>query len=212
MSPARLRPALACALAAAAALGAAAGCPSGAGGSAGAGGATSTVAGSGGGELALCQSCFDGACKAQKAACNADCYGLQACLDAVCFNLSIIGAAAEEGQCQVFCQSLHAVGKQPQLDYVNCVQGTSCDPPCAGPPDDYDRCAAAQIAGPCKAAGAACDASSDCRTYRACASACTTYSDCHACVLATPAGEATFEAYQLCIDQACLATYWSPSP
>ena len=159
-----------------------------------------------------CESCLAGACAAEKAACNADCYSIQACLDAVCAHLSAT-AAATEGACQTYCEGLHPNGKAPLLAYVNCAQGAACEPPCAVAPYDYEQCAAAQTAGACKSASDACAASSDCTSYQACAGACTTDTACEACGMGTSgsAGEKLYESLQLCIDQTCLPLYWLPN-
>ena len=88
----------------------------------------------------------------------------------------------------------------------------SCIPPCLGYPYDYDLCVAAQNAGGCKPALDACDASSDCKAYQACAGACTTLAGCEACGAgsAGDAGVTLYEAYQLCLDRACFAEGWLP--
>jgi hypothetical protein len=176
-----------------------------------------------------CASCLDHECAAEKAACGADCYAIQACLDSVCFNLSAI-ASADEGLCQRYCQGLHSTGVPAHLAYVNCAYtqpqtvdggtgdagpidgGTiTCLPPCLGYPYDYDLCVAAESAGPCKPALEACDASSECKAYEACAGACTSLAVCQACAVAGgDAGEALYESYQLCLDRSCLAQGWLP--
>ena len=196
---------------------AAAGCGSNAGSGAGGGttGTTSSMTSSGtGGDptVGQCESCLDTKCSAEKTACGPDCYAIQACLDAVCAHLSQTGSSTE-GDCQVYCQTLHPNGKAPHLAYVNCVSGAACEPPCAGAPYDYDQCVAAQTAGACKAASDACNASSDCTMYKACAATCATFADCQKCGTGTSgaAGEKLYEAYTLCFDQSCLATYWLPN-
>jgi hypothetical protein len=84
--------------------------PEGAGGG-GAGGGTSSSASSSsattstgtGQSWGACDTCVDMQCAAQQAACDGECLAVQGCLETVCANLSAIGAAAEEGQCQVRC-------------------------------------------------------------------------------------------------------------
>jgi hypothetical protein len=161
-----------------------------------------------------CESCLSTACATEKAACTADCYAIQACLDTVCTNLSATGSP-DEGACQVYCQSQHPAGKQPHLDWVNCVaSAASCSPPCAGPPYDYEQCAASETAGACKSKSDACVASMDCQTYKACVGACTSATACEACS-AGASGMAGYTLYgdlQLCIDQTCLPLYWLMGP
>ncbi len=196
------------------------GSDAGAGGALGAGGASPAVA--------ACASCLDTQCAAEKAGCDADCYAIQACLDAICFNLSATGAS-DEGSCQVRCQALHPYGIAAHLAYVNCVYdqpdivGPSCSasidagactciPPCAFYGYDYDACVAAQNAGACADARAACTSSSDCTAYQKCAGACTTLAACEACAATAggAAGEQLYEAYQLCLDTGCFAQGWLP--
>ncbi len=131
----------------------------------------------------------------------------------MCWNLSAL-AAPDEGACQLHCQSLHPAGKQLHLAWVDCASSGGCQPPCAGYPYDYDQCVAAQNAGPCQPARDACTASNtDCQLYQACAAACTTFPDCALCAEGPgpAAGEALYEAYQLCLDTACFAQGWLPS-
>jgi hypothetical protein len=179
------------------------------------GGSTSSSSGTGGEDptSVQCLSCLQTACSTEKTACNADCYAIQACIDAVCDNLSATGATTE-GACQAYCEGLHPNGKASLIAYATCTNGaTNCNPPCAGPPYDYDQCAGAQIAGPCKSAHAACTASSACASYQTCVGACTTDTDCEACGMGTSgaAGQMLYEALELCIDQTCLPLYWVPS-
>jgi hypothetical protein len=153
----------------------------------------------------------------EKAACDAECYAVQACIDAICFNLSATNSP-DEGACQVYCQGLHPTGKANHLAYVDCVHdetpspeaGPSCLPPCQGAPRDYEECVAQATAASCKAD--ACATSSDCQTYETCASACATFADCQACAQGASgaAGEQAFERLQLCLAQRCLAEEWLP--
>ena len=112
------------------------------------------------------------------------------------------------------CQQLHFSSKQKHLDVVNCAQGASqCMPPCAFYSFDWDQCVAAETAGTCKPALDACNASTDCQTYQACAAACTTNVACQACG-STPegkAGRALYEAYWQCVESTCLVESWLPS-
>jgi hypothetical protein len=180
---------------------------------------SSSSSGGDAGSVAACASCLDGRCSAEKMACDAECYGIQACIDAVCFNLSATGSP-DEGACQAYCQGLHPAGKANHLAYVDCAAnetpgpdaGTTCLPPCAGAPYDYEQCAAGATAGSCKPDADACTASSDCQAYKTCASACTTFNDCQTCAMGASggAGEQLFETLQLCIAHACLAEEWVP--
>jgi hypothetical protein len=201
------------------------------------GGATITTMGTGGDDntVAPCASCLAAKCANQIQACNpavggVDCYAIQACIDAVCFGLSMKGSS-DEGMCQVYCQGLHPEAKQAHLNYFNCANEESmlvdadagadagggppatCIPPCALYSYDYDRCVADQTAGACKAAFDACNACGDCKQYVDCASNCASWADCQKC-FATPSGtvgEQIYEAYQLCLDHTCFAQGWLPS-
>jgi hypothetical protein len=201
------------------------------------GGATIATMGTGGDDntVAPCAQCLAQKCSNEIAACDpdggVDCYGIQACIDAVCFGLSMKGLMTEEGKCQVYCQGLHSDAMMAHLNYVNCAYSEQmvgdAGPPatciatgfCAFYSYDYDRCVADQTAGPCKAAFDACNACGDCKQYVQCASNCSTWADCQKC-FATPsgaAGMALYEAYQLCVDspqvgsQGCFAQGWLPS-
>jgi hypothetical protein len=161
--------------------------------------------------VAQCGACLDMQCSMEKAACNADCVAVQACIDAVCSHLSMIGSA-DEGACQVYCQTLHPAGKDAHLALANCVQTTACAG-CAAPPYDYEQCAAAQTAGCCKGAADACASSSDCTSYQACLSSCASASDCEKCGMGSgAAGLMLYQALQTCIEQTCIAEYWLPQP
>jgi hypothetical protein len=153
------------------------------------------------------------ACKAEIAACDADCIAIQACLDAVCAHLSMIGAS-DEGQCQVHCQQLHLTSKQKHLDVVNCALGASqCMPPCSGYSYDWDQCTADATKNQCKPALDACNASQACLDYQTCASGCATNADCQACSSTTDGktGEQLYEAYWQCVETSCLPEGWLPS-
>ncbi|MFT3772496.1 MAG: hypothetical protein QM820_44445 [Minicystis sp.] len=166
-----------------------------------------------------CHDCLQTRCKAELDACDAECVAIQACIDTVCGHLSQLGAATEEGQCQVQCQSKHPGAKAAHLAVVNCAQGAmgtssadTCMPPCSFAIYDWEQCADAQAKGTCKAALDACSNSADCQTYQACASACSTNADCQACA-GTPgakAGQRIYEAYWNCVEDQCLAEAWLP--
>jgi hypothetical protein len=180
----------------------------------GAGGAASgTTSGVGGDYGSTCSACLAGHCTAEEAACDSECVAVQACLDAVCANLSATGAS-DEGSCQVHCQSLHPTGKATQLAVVDCAQTGSCVPPCADYSFDWDQCVAWSAKHACKAALDACNASSACTTYQACAATCTTLAGCLACAGASDgaAGEKLDEAYWQCTETECLAEGWLPNP
>jgi hypothetical protein len=155
----------------------------------------------------------------EKAACDAECWAIQACIDAVCFNLSA-RSSPDEGACQAYCQGLHPTGKANHLAYVDCANnetpspeaGASCTPPCLGAPKAYDACVAQASLASCKPEADACAASSDCQTYEACASGCATFADCEACAqsVSGAAGEEVFETLQLCLAHRCLAEEWLP--
>ncbi len=170
--------------------------------------ATST----GTGMVSACGQCADATCSAEEAACDGECLAIQACLETVCFNLSMIGAMAEEGQCQVKCQSDHPDGKDHHVALVNCANSAKCSPPCTFFPQDYDACKSAASKGTCQSQSQACKDSNDCQTYKDCVSTCTTQKDCIACD-DTPsgfAGRKLLEAFELCVAGECAAEAWLP--
>lgn len=160
----------------------------------------------------VCDECVDTACGAQEAACDGECLGIQACLETVCFNLSMIGAMAEEGQCQAKCQGEHPDGKASHIAVVNCAIDAKCSPPCTFYPQDYDDCRSFMTKGPCQAANQACKDSNDCQTYKDCVGTCMTLKECIACD-DTPsglAGRKLLESYELCVAGECTAQAWLP--
>jgi len=162
-----------------------------------------------GGHFASCKTCLDTTCATELSACDTECIAIQACLDAVCFNLSAI-AAPDEGKCQVHCQMLHAGAKAAHKAVVDCVQFSSCQPPCAGYSFDYDACVAQVTAGSCKPSVDACTASADCTAYDACISSCTTLAECLACA-SVPGGDTGLSLYtasQACVETLCIAPGW----
>jgi hypothetical protein len=195
----------------------------GSGGMIGTGGSDPTVA--------QCAKCLDQKCATEKANCDADCYAIQGCIDAICFHLSELGST-DEGTCQVYCQSLHPNGKLTHIAYVTCAQDepmpmdmdggsmgppATCVPPCAFYDYDYKQCVAEQSGVPqsnggCKEAVDACNASSDCKTYVACASTCPNFMACQMCGSGPSgsAGEQLYEAEQRCLDTQCFAQGWLP--
>jgi hypothetical protein len=187
--------------------------PDGGGGSGGAGGSSSTATSSSTGmnvTWSMCDGCLETTCAAQEAACDGECLAIQACLETVCFNLSAIGAAADEGQCQTKCQGEHPDGTASHLALFQCAEGAKCSPPCTFYPQDYDLCRAYMTKGACKDADQACKDSSDCQTYKDCVSICKTIKECIACD-DTPsglAGRKVLEAYELCVAGECTAEAW----
>jgi hypothetical protein len=191
---------------------------SGAGGGGGAGGSTASVTASASSSAStgtgivssMCDECADTACAAEEAACDGECLAVQACLETVCFNLSAIGAMAEEGQCQVKCQGDHPEGKDNHIALVNCANDAKCSPPCTFYPQDYDICKSFMTKGPCKDANQACKDSNDCQTYKDCVSTCMTQKDCIACDDSPSgfAGRKLLESYELCVASECTAEAW----
>lgn len=191
----------------------------GAGGSGGSGSvtatATSTAESSSTGmnvTWGACDQCAETACADEESACDGECIAIQACLETVCFNLSMIGAMAEEGQCQVKCQADHPDGKVNHLALVNCAIDSKCSPPCTFYPQDYDACVSFMNKGACQEANQACKDSNDCQTYKDCVTTCTTLKECIACD-DTPsglAGRKIFESYQLCVAAECTTEAWLP--
>lgn len=162
--------------------------------------------------MSACDQCVDMTCGAEETACDGECIAIQACLETVCFNLSMIGAAAEEGQCQTKCQGEHPDGKASHIAVVNCAVDAKCSPPCTFYPQDYDACRSFMTKGPCQTANQACKDSNECQTYKDCVSTCTTLKECIACD-DTPgglAGRKLLESYELCVAGECTAQAWLP--
>jgi hypothetical protein len=160
----------------------------------------------------VCDMCLDTTCAAEEAACDGECLAVQACLETVCFNLSVIGASAEEGQCQTKCQGDHPDGTDNHKAVVNCAIAAKCSPPCTFYPQDYDACKSFMAKGPCQTANQACKDSNDCQTYKDCVTTCTTNKECIACddTASGLAGRKILEAYELCVAGECLAQAWLP--
>jgi hypothetical protein len=161
-------------------------------------------------EWGACDTCLNMQCAAEEAACDAECRAIQGCLETVCANLSLIGAMADEGQCQVKCQGEHPDGKQTHLALVNCADAAVCSPPCTFYPQDYDLCRSVANKGACGAANQACKDSSECQTYKDCVTTCKTIAECIACddSAAGLAGRKVLEAYEVCIAGECTAAAW----
>jgi hypothetical protein len=182
----------------------------GAGGSGGVGG-TGGSGGSGGSiplDPVQCALCLDEVCMAQKTACNSDCLAIEACIEALCSHLSVIGSG-DEGPCQVHCQQLHLAEKAKHLAVVNCAQGSNC-PPCSSYPFDHDACVTSATEGVCAAGFADCNASMDCVDYRDCVATCATLTECLACD-DSPSGQAgapVLLVYQQCVATECIAESW----
>lgn len=160
-----------------------------------------------------CHTCLQSECKTEIDACDAECIAIQACLDAVCAHLSMLGSM-DEGACQVACQNLHAGAKQKHLNLVNCAQGgAACMPPCAFYSFDWDQCVAKEASGTCKPLLDACNANADCQSYQSCAASCGTNAECQACA-STPEGKSgrqAYESYWQCVETTCLAEAWLPN-
>ena len=165
--------------------------------------------GAGGQTYLGCDTCFSKVCAAEETGCDDECYAIQACLDAVCANLSQT-MSTEEGECQVHCQDLHPTGKAAHIAFIDCARAGTCQPPCLGYPSDYDQCVSAQNTGPCGQALDACSVSADCQSYQDCIGMCTSLSDCLGCGDDSPVGEQIYEALQLCIEIRCLPEGWLP--
>lgn len=195
--------------------GAAGGAGGGTGGSGGAGGSGGS-GGSGGIPLdpEVCGQCLDAACDTEKAACDSECLAIETCIETLCSHLSAIGSA-DEGQCQVHCQTIHVAGKTKHLALVNCAitSWPSCAA-CSSYPFDYEACVAklSSDGGACKGAYDACNASNDCQQYRQCVTGCSTLADCLACDDSPEgvAGAALYVAYQDCITPVCIEESWLP--
>lgn len=158
----------------------------------------------------MCDECLETSCAAEEAACDGECVALQACLETVCYNLSAIGNAADEGKCQTKCQGDHPDAKAAHTALVYCAEGAICSPPCTFYPQDYDLCRSFMTKGACKDANQACKDSSDCQTYKDCVSTCTTLAECIACddTQGGLAGRKVLEAYELCVAGECTSEAW----
>jgi hypothetical protein len=158
-------------------------------------------------DTTTCQGCLYQACATQLAACDADCTAIQACLDTHCTGLSANGSS-DEPTCVAYCEGLHPNGKANYVALAMCVQKSPCEPPCEAYPYDYNDCLNVQNAegtGPCWNAYEPCSAASgDCVSYTSCINGCTTWAGCQACAKQSPAGEMLYEAYESCIENACL--------
>ncbi len=159
-----------------------------------------------------CAMCLDSKCGTQLGACDADCLGVEACIEAACKNL-VESGLPDEGPCQVYCQQQFAAGKQAHLAVANCSQGPggTCGP-CSSNPFDYDDCRLKADAGPCAAAKQACKDSTDCTQYSNCASTCTTLTVCVNCQNG-PSGAAGYALaleYERCVASDCIAESWLP--
>lgn len=180
----------------------------------GGGGAGGGTGGTGGTGLdpEVCAQCLDQACATEKAACDAGCVAIEACIEMMCSFLSSIGSD-EEGECQVQCQQPFLLSKQEHLDVVFCAISAwpGCDA-CSSYPFDYEACVLKAIGGPCQATYEACNASDDCKTYRSCVGSCDPLSTCLACddVTGGAAGRALLEEYHQCIAAECISEAWLP--
>jgi hypothetical protein len=185
------------------------------GGSGGGGSGGDATGGSGGGSDTWpgCHTCLQTACKAEITACGTGCADLQGCLDTYCATLSATGSS-DEGACQVYCQQQFAASKQPHIDLVNCAQGamSTCMPPCAFAPYDFEQCIAHAAATTCKTQLAACDGEPKCVAFRTCVSTCTTAAGCEACGASADGkvGAAVDQAYWKCVAGECTVEAWLP--
>lgn len=173
---------------------------------------TSSSSSSSGDTWPACHACLKTECATEIAACDDGCVGIQACLDAVCGNLSVIGAP-DEGACQVYCQAQHFSSKDEHLALINCAQmASACMPPCALAGYDWNQCVDASTKGMCGPLLDTCTNDTNCIDYLTCALTCTTTPECKACS-ATPEGKAgrdLFEAYWACVERDCITEAWLP--
>jgi len=163
-----------------------------------------------------CTGCLHQACTPQLADCGQDCLAMQTCLDTRCWSLSAI-ASVDEVACQIACEQLHPEGAPALIALANCVQASTCQPPCLGYSLDYMHCLHGQdntaLGGACGDANTACLASAACQAYQTCVTkTCTTLAECQACatVAGGAAGRALLEAYDQCIETTCVAQGWVP--
>jgi hypothetical protein len=165
-------------------------------------------------QVAQCAACLETSCAVQRAACGAECYALQACLDAVCAGLAGSGGS-EEAQCQVYCQGLHPAGKDQHVAYAACASTAPCggtSGSCSANPYDFQQCAANQRSGCCKSVVDACAANGDCSAYQACTASCSTLADCVSCGAGASqaVGRTLTEDLALCVEQTCFPEHWLP--
>lgn len=185
----------------------------GAGGSVGSGGTIDSV---GPGEnLGPCDGCVDQACNAELVACGEECLGIEVCLETQC--RSALLDFEQEGACQAACQQQHSTGIQQHLDVVNCARQAyvgACGGTCGSNQSEHPECIDAQVMGPCAAANADCNASSDCGNYKACVESCSTAAACAACddSAGGATGQALFEALNRCIALECISESWLLPP
>jgi hypothetical protein len=167
-------------------------------------------------DTSSCVGCLAQACAPQLAACDQDCFRIQACLDTYCINLSTI-ASPDEVACQAWCQSQYSAAKNAHVALVGCVQSSMCQPPCAGYSIDYRHCTSLEDAppgsdapaGPCYDKAMACTGG-DCLAYKNCINACTTWASCQVCRQQHPVGVVQFEDHQRCLYPACFLQGWLP--
>ncbi|MCC6521242.1 MAG: hypothetical protein IT373_01145 [Polyangiaceae bacterium] len=158
--------------------------------------------------LDSCDACLETDCHAELCQCGDACVGIEACLETVCRALT---DAAQEGQCQVYCQGQNPGGKDAHVAVVNCAYTGACIPPCQPYPAAWNDCRAALNAGDCADERAACQGSADCLVYQACTDSCATSVDCIACAatLSGATGRILLETYERCIARECVAQSWA---
>lgn len=161
-----------------------------------------------GGPINACDECLESECGMFEEACDSECVAVEACIQMVCGNLSVIGSA-DEGMCQVTCQNAHLTGRPRHLDVVNCVIDADC-PSCGIFPDALLACRERMTMTSCSDELATCDASTPCLEYRNCVSQCTTVTECNACDDDNFAGRMIAETLERCIAAECVAEGWVP--
>jgi hypothetical protein len=176
-------------------------------------------AGAGGGGMIVdagttsqCDKCLDTTCATELAACDGECFAIEACIEVQCKHLGDIGSS-DEGACFANCQMNHSSGKNAHLAVVDCSQMGTCFPPCLPYPQSFDECRAFMDKDICADALAACKTSLDCKNFRDCASVCKSGSECLGCD-DTPelaAGRQLAEAYELCVASECISESWLPN-
>lgn len=182
----------------------------GASGGAGGSGAMGGEGGQGGALPEDCHECLGTTCSAELAACDGDCFDIEACIETYCRSPGL--DASEESNCFVACQNLNASSKQQHIDVAICAADESCDQvhgcfQCLYEPD-HGACVNTAKAGACQTEFDACDTDSACNDFLACVSTCTTASDCFACDDPAPTSADKYEAYQRCVAEQCILTSW----
>lgn len=187
------------------------GASGGSGGAGGSGGSGAVGGGGSGGEGGSlpddCQECLDTTCGTELAACDGDCFDIEACIETYCRSAGL--DASEESNCFVACQNMNSSSKQKHLDVALCSADESCDGciQCLYE-TDHGACVETAKAGACQTEFDACDNDPACLDFLGCVSTCSTASACFACDDPAPTSADKYEAYERCLAEQCILTSW----